>query len=125
VDWINLALDRDQWRVPVNQMPILQPCSRSRVNTVTELPAAVGDSDSLCSQLFWQYLNFFFQFTLYYRSWDSSVGIGTGCTAGIRFPAGASDNSLLHSVQTGSGAHPATYLMDTRGCLPRNKAAVV
>jgi hypothetical protein len=32
-----------------------------------------------------------------------------GSTAGVRFPAGARDFSLLHSVQNGSGAHPASY----------------
>jgi hypothetical protein len=36
-------------------------------------------------------------------------------TAGVRFPAGASDFSLLHSVQTGPGAHPASYPMGTVG----------
>jgi hypothetical protein len=41
------------------------------------------------------------------ESRNSSVGIGTGWTAGVRFPAGANDFSL-HSVQTGSGAHPAS-----------------
>jgi hypothetical protein len=39
--------------------------------------------------------------------WDSSVGIATGCTAGVRFPEGQ-DYPLLHSVQTpiqkGTGA---------------------
>jgi hypothetical protein len=39
----------------------------------------------------------------------------TGWTAGFRFPAGARDLSLLHSVNTGPGAHPASYPMGTRG----------
>jgi hypothetical protein len=30
-----------------------------------------------------------------------------GCTAGVQFPVGTGDFSLLHSVQTGSGAHSA------------------
>jgi hypothetical protein len=34
------------------------------------------------------------------------VGIATGWTAGVRFPP-VHDFSLLHSVQTGVGAHPA------------------
>jgi hypothetical protein len=29
-------------------------------------------------------------------------------TAGVRFPAGARDFSVLHSIQSGSGAHPAS-----------------
>jgi hypothetical protein len=33
------------------------------------------------------------------------------------------DFSLLHSVQTGSGAHPASYSMDPGGCFPRDEEA--
>jgi hypothetical protein len=32
---------------------------------------------------------------------------------GVLFPAKARNSSLLHSVHTGSGAHPATYIMGT------------
>jgi hypothetical protein len=35
---------------------------------------------------------------------DSSVGIATGWTAGVRFPVGARDVSVIHIIQTGSGA---------------------
>jgi hypothetical protein len=35
-------------------------------------------------------------------------------TAGIRLPVGAKDISLLHSVQTGFGAHPASYAVSTK-----------
>jgi hypothetical protein len=31
----------------------------------------------------------------------------------VRFPAGARDFALLHNVHTGSGAHPASYRLDT------------
>jgi hypothetical protein len=31
--------------------------------------------------------------------------------------------SLLHNVQTGTGAHPASYRMGTAGCFPAGKAA--
>jgi hypothetical protein len=41
---------------------------------------------------------------------------------GIRIPAGAKDFSLLKNVQTGSGAHTASYSTDTR-VLSRDKAA--
>jgi hypothetical protein len=46
---------------------------------------------------------------------DSSVGIATGWTAGVRFPAGARNFSVLHSVQIGSGAHPASSPMGAGG----------
>jgi hypothetical protein len=58
-----------------------------------------------------------------YKSRDSSVGIATGWTTGVRFPAGARDFSLLHRVQTGSGAHPASYTIGTGGSFPGDKAA--
>jgi hypothetical protein len=51
----------------------------------------------------------------------SSVGIAMGCSAegiGVRFPAGAKYFSVLRNVQTGSGAHPDFYPMDTGGCFP-------
>jgi hypothetical protein len=37
-----------------------------------------------------------------------------GSTARVRFPA-VQNFSLLHGVQTGSGAHPASYPMATGG----------
>jgi hypothetical protein len=36
----------------------------------------------------------------------------------FRFPAGAGMFSLYHRVQNGSGAHPASYPMGTRGSFP-------
>jgi hypothetical protein len=33
----------------------------------------------------------------------------------VRFPAGVENFSLHHRVQNGSGAHPASYAMSTRG----------
>jgi hypothetical protein len=47
----------------------------------------------------------------------SSVGIATGLTARVRFPA-VHDFSLPHSVQTDSGAHPASYPMGTGALSP-------
>jgi hypothetical protein len=41
----------------------------------------------------------------------------------VRLPAGAGNFSLLHRVQNGSGAHPASYLMSTRGSFPGSKVA--
>jgi hypothetical protein len=59
---------------------------------------------------------------------DSLVGIATGYglndrMIGVRFLAGTGNFSLLHRVQTSSGAHPAFYPMDTWGSFPGVKAA--
>jgi hypothetical protein len=46
-----------------------------------------------------------------------SMALGYGLEDGgsrVRFPAGAGNFSLHHRVQTGSGAHPASYPMGTR-----------
>jgi hypothetical protein len=47
----------------------------------------------------------------------------TGWTIGVPFPVGAGNFSLNHRVQTGSGAHPTSYPMGTRGSSPGGKAA--
>jgi hypothetical protein len=62
------------------------------------------------------------------KSRDSSVGIALGYGlddrgSGVRFPARTWNFSLNHSVQNGSGAHPASYPMGTRGSFPGGKAA--
>jgi hypothetical protein len=41
----------------------------------------------------------------------------------FRFPAGVRDVSLLHSVQTGSGAHPASSPVSAGRAFPVGKAA--
>jgi hypothetical protein len=41
----------------------------------------------------------------------------------VRFPARAGNFSLHHHVRNGSGAHPASYPMDTGGSFPWSKAA--
>jgi hypothetical protein len=60
----------------------------------------------------------------------SSVGIATGLglddrMMGVRFPPGAANFSLQHRVQTGSGAHPASYPMGTGCSFPGNTVAWV
>jgi hypothetical protein len=45
-------------------------------------------------------------------------------TTGIRFPAEAGNFSIRHSVQTGSGAHLASYPTGIEGYFPGGKAAV-
>jgi hypothetical protein len=62
------------------------------------------------------------------RSHDSSVGIALGYRldnrgSRVRFPAGAGNFSLHHGVQNGSGAHPASYPMGTRGSFPGDEVA--
>jgi hypothetical protein len=59
---------------------------------------------------------------------DSSVGIALGYKLNdrgsrVRFPAGAGNFSLHHCVHNGSGAHPASHPMGTRGSFPGSKAA--
>jgi hypothetical protein len=62
------------------------------------------------------------------QSRDSSVGIALGYElddrdSRVRFPAGAGNFSLHHRVQNGSGAHPASHTLGTRGAFPGGKAA--
>jgi hypothetical protein len=63
-----------------------------------------------------------------HESCDSSVGTALGyglddrCSR-VRFPAEAGNFSLHHRVQNSSGAHPASYTMDTRGSFLGGKAA--
>jgi hypothetical protein len=60
------------------------------------------------------------------RTKDRGVGSvyrrATSRTALVRFPA-EQNFTLLHSVQTGSEAHPASYTMGIRGNFPWGKAA--
>jgi hypothetical protein len=54
------------------------------------------------------------------KSRDSSVGIALGYGlddrgSRVRFPAEAGNFSLHRRVQNGSGTHPASYAMGTRG----------
>jgi hypothetical protein len=52
-----------------------------------------------------------------------STGYGSGgWEIGVRFLAGEGDFSLLHNVQTSSGAHPASYRMGIGGSLTWGKA---
>jgi hypothetical protein len=46
---------------------------------------------------------------------DRPVGTATGCAAGVQFPAGARDLSLLCSVQTDAQARLASYTMGAGG----------
>jgi hypothetical protein len=66
--------------------------------------------------------------SIYFQSRDSSVGIALGYwlddrASRVQFPATAGNFSLHRHVQNGSGAHPASYPMGTRGSFPGGKAA--
>jgi hypothetical protein len=59
-------------------------------------------------------------FSASHKSRDSSVGIALGYGlddrgSRVRLPAGAGNSSLHHRVQNGSGAHPVSHPMGTRG----------
>jgi hypothetical protein len=61
-----------------------------------------------------------------HKSQDSSVGIATGYRLDdriivVRFLAGAGNCSLVHHVQTDSGAHSAYYSVGTAGSSLRVK----
>jgi hypothetical protein len=66
-------------------------------------------------------------FIITLESRDSSVGIALSYwlddrSSRVRFPAGAGNFSLHHSVENGFGAHPASYLMgNNRGSFPGGK----
>jgi hypothetical protein len=69
-----------------------------------------------------------FSLSFLLKSPDSSVGIALGYGlddrgSRVRFPVGAGNFSLHHRVQNGSGPHPVSYSMGTRGCFPVDKAA--
>jgi hypothetical protein len=54
-----------------------------------------------------------------------SIALGYGLEDrgfGVRFPTGAGNFSLHHRVQNGSGVHPASYSVGTRGSFPGGKA---
>jgi hypothetical protein len=50
-----------------------------------------------------------------------SIALGYGLDdwgSRVRFPAGTGNFPLHHRVQNGSGAHPASYPMGSRGSVP-------
>jgi hypothetical protein len=75
---------------------------------------------ALCMQRTRYYTEIVFQLTT-----KTSFGIatGNGLSRGVQFPAGAWDFSFLHSVQTGSEAHPTSSLVGTGGSFPGDKGA--
>jgi hypothetical protein len=56
------------------------------------------------------------------KSRDNSVDI-EGWTAGVRFPEGSRDFSLMNSIQTGSEARPVFYPIGVRSSFLKGKDA--
>jgi hypothetical protein len=86
---------------------------------------SVSKADTLSDEARLSTLNFFVSF---FRSRDSSVGIALGYglddrSSRVRFSVEAGNFSLHHRVQNGSGVHPDSYPMGTRGSFPGGKAA--
>jgi hypothetical protein len=105
-------------------MTCLTLCSNKRdLFFSTRSRPALGPTQQIHLGLFpsgYEYLELY----LHSRNRDSAVGMATGYGlvgrgVGVLIPAGARDFSLLHCVQTCSGAHPAPYA----GSLPGGKAA--
>jgi hypothetical protein len=76
------------------------------------------------------HLTAFDRVTRHKKSRDSSVGIALSYRlddrgSRVRFLAEAGNFSLHHRVQNGSGAHPDSYPMGTRGSFSVGKAAGV
>lgn len=64
------------------------------------------------------------------RSQDSLVGTATRYKLDdqgvmVQFMVGEQDFYVLHNVRTGSGSHPASYIMVTGGCFLKDKVAEV
>jgi hypothetical protein len=64
--------------------------------------------------------------SLYHINIHTAQWYSTGLRAGwsgVRVPTGDGNLSIHHRVQTGSGAHPASYPMVTGSSFPGGKAA--
>jgi hypothetical protein len=70
-------------------------------------------------------MNYTFISKMLLGSQDRSVGIEMSYRLDrlSLIPGRERDFSLHHSVDTGSGAHPASYTMGTKGFFPRGKEA--
>jgi hypothetical protein len=62
-------------------------------------------------------------------SWDRPTSIVMGYRldnhgSRVQFPAGQKNRSHLHSIQTGSGVHPASHKINTEVLSPERRVAI-
>jgi hypothetical protein len=95
---------------------IATPNCPAKARCITPSSAKPKTSLSCSFNLLW----LFAYHMILLRSRESSVGLETGCMAEVPFPVGVIDFSLLHSIQTGSGAHPASYKIGYQAFFPRS-----
>jgi hypothetical protein len=88
-----------------------------KLNTVSNTPKC-WCNECLCNVNLWN-VSIPGQFCVLFESWDSSIGIVTRVRSESEFDyflVGARYFSVLHTIQIGSGAHPASCTLGTRGC---------
>jgi hypothetical protein len=100
-------------------------CSTSSMSSLKSVRAVWHMSQSLVSES--MSVTVFFNL-IFQNSGSLSLGIALGYGlddrgSRVRFPVGAGNLSLHHRVQNGSGTHPASYPVGTRGSFPGGKAA--
>jgi hypothetical protein len=94
-------------------------CFYSCTNTQTYYLVVTAASIQSKTVIYINYLLIFYAiFCCKYSDWT------VGWTTAVRFPSGeVGTSSLLHRVQTGSGAHSVSYPMDTGGSFIGGKVA--
>jgi hypothetical protein len=90
----------------------------NKISGVYYIPTCSKYADTTTPVIYW--LTYKFRTLSVPISSDSSVNIATAYGLDRRglIPSRGKRFSLLHSVQTGSGAHPASYPMGTAGPFP-------
>jgi hypothetical protein len=120
---------RDWWRCPIQNLYIV--CSSSHNKMCRKMRFSFCNLSSVRGQLLsdgqppwpdnifllhsWDFL-----LNISYISRAEIAGLRSGLS-GFRVPAGAGYFSL-HHFQTGSGTHPDSYAMGTKGCFSGSKA---
>jgi len=136
VGWIHLAQDRDQWRTVIKILMNLRVLSKA-VNFLTSWTSdclllkncvpwswlVTGGSVGLL-WTWWETVGIYKMWS-WNRSAQSVYRLGYRLDDRVSFTGSGNDGmfSLWHRIQTGSGAHPASYQMITGVSFPRDKAA--